>query len=161
MERAIVWLVLVCAGCATEQSIGTNKIEDGGPAIAALGEACSPSLRDCEAETFCETAGGLCFDGAFTGNCRCQPLRELGEPCTDARECREPDARCLAAAGEMGTCHAPAVGDERCEDDLDCTDGRLCTRSYCLLRPGQPCEGNEDCASNRCFSSSGLDYRCQ
>ncbi|MBK8172301.1 MAG: hypothetical protein IPK60_18420 [Sandaracinaceae bacterium] len=153
-------LVLLC-GCEQSARVGSTGdagANDGGtnlPEDSAC-QCIDPDMPCCADELFCYAptpCNVVTADGCYNEG-RCLPKLSYGEPCQSARQCADEDARCDSISG----CQPPPLGEERCEVDLDCSSGRQCAASYCLLRAGETCSANSECASNRCYGST--HYTC-
>jgi hypothetical protein len=114
-----------------------------GAECACAGDFAAPC---CAEGLFCDGSG--CHGASCVGHCVDRP--GWGEPCTDQRECADEDAICIAGSG-VPVCSGPPVGEERCLNDLECSPGRVCVSSYCLIRDGEICCDSSDCASGVCY----------
>ena len=130
-------------------------------AVACLepARACNPDEGPaCCEGTYCaydEPCNVSTEDGCFTRG-TCEPKREPGEPCDDASQCAGPGAFCSGPAEGPATCKIASeeLDQQRCEENADCSnaDGirRACEDTYCRRMSGEPCEANNECASNLC-----------
>ncbi|CAG0892128.1 unnamed protein product, partial [Darwinula stevensoni] len=149
-------------------------VPDDGP---GLGEPCDLASGNCAADnavcdpasSTCRCEGGYIQDG---GACR-RP--NLGEECTAAIGCANPNAECIAS-GETSTCQCsqgfaldeteckvevggPCTDDGDCVDNADCEedDGQEicgCKNHYieeggrCKVGLGEKCDSSEECLQN-------------
>lgn len=162
---AISILTMLLSGCQSRQSVASRGGEADGGTDLPENAACTcidPSMPCCAEGLFCyaaEHCNVMTEGGCYTEG-RCVPKRDYGEPCDDVRQCADGSGFCAGPAGGEATCYPPPIGEERCEEDLDCSPGRVCASSYCKLMAGEPCSSSDECASNRCHGTSPLDYRC-
>lgn len=141
------------------------------------GEPCT-TAADCQPDLFCAgaygamtcTAGpagqpcdygsGTCPTGYFCSTRDvCEPLRTLGEDCSDSFEPCVPELYCDTSDG----CSArPAVGEE-CSYSVPCALGAYCDTSasspyYCVARVGL----GAPCSSSTSYGEQCLEeYRCE
>jgi len=162
-------LAALAAACAAEQDLGSR-----GASGAALskGEPCSCNYEGCCAEGLicdeCEvTAGGgtsCSYSGsAQTPDRKCRPARPDGTICTSQLQCA---SGVCSKSGDETVFHCGSSSSStgldpgRCRESLDCTDGRVCVDSYCKKARGERCDASSECASNKCYGTSPLDYAC-
>ncbi len=135
---------------------------------AALGEPCNLEYHRCVAGAYCDAgadhagtcraqlaAGQPCATGeeCLSGICRddtdvCQPLVELGAPCTESAECSgTPCAVCRPLVGEGPLVCSLAGGDgEYCRTWDDCASDLGCTGHVCQALPAGATCGPHECA---------------
>lgn len=154
--------LLALAACESRERVGSSGSSDGGVSGLGEGTACTCTYigdNCCADGLFCfatEPCNVMTDSGCYTEG-ECVPKRAWGETCEDARQCADADAHCAGPLEGPATCQPPPVGEERCERDGECSPGRVCERSYCLLMPGESCSSGADCASGIC---DGAIPRC-
>lgn len=143
--------------CETSESSPEEEGEDAGRQNLSQGSDCEcagPDERCCDDGLFChaEEACNVTTNSGCKTVGTCIPKREYGESCDAPYQCENEDARCLSDSG----CQPPPLGEERCETNRDCSPGRICDQSYCLLKRGEECTSNDDCASGNCYQAGGF-----
>lgn len=127
-----VWTGLVAAGgeclfdyeCAEERS------------FCAANRTCRPPSSEGES---CVAAN--CAVGLFCGGGVCEPLLDLGSPCSASFQCAEG----LFCAPGSGMCEQRRGLDESCTSSSACVAGTTCLPGTCAA--GNSCFDNTDCST--------------
>lgn len=163
-------LAALAAACAAEQDLGSRG--NGTSSALSLGDACA-----------CDYAEGCCATGLVCDECEELPMGALSCSIKNGvpdRKCRRPRAEgTLCERNEQcgsKTCGPGPYAEDprlvcvsasskglapgRCRESLDCPKGNVCVDSNCKKARGEPCDASNECASNKCYGTSPLDYAC-
>jgi hypothetical protein len=166
-------LAALAAACAAEQDLGSRGAS--GSALSR-GEACTCSYTEgCCAEGLscdeCEVSAAGATSCSYSGaektpDRKCRPARPDGAMCTSQLQCasgvcsKKSDETVFRCGFGASASSSTGLGSDRCRESLDCTDGKICVDSYCKKQRGERCDSSAECASNKCYGTSPLDYAC-